>query len=453
MYHNYQSSLRDFWGFLRRVCALSLCALSTAAAGADSVTLAWDANPQPDIAGYRVKYGTVSREYTQTLEVGAATRATVADLAVGNTYFFAVTAYNAADMESKPSNEVSFTVPRFQNSTYNGLVTPDTGAETRGFFNFKITPTGLATGRAVLNGVVYTWLGAFDLQNHLNALIPRADGLGYLTLTLDIDEATDTVIGAISDDLFSATIHADRATFSATTNETPLKGRYTVAMDPNAEASAQPQGYGFATLKVSGNGRARLAGRLADGTKFTLGAFVSKDGRMPVSAALYHGGGYAFGEITFQETPDVSDASAVLLWSKPEKPDAARFTAGFTTELPLRAARYVYVPGLAILDGLVASGGKATLSFNGGDLPADGIVDRTVAILPTTNLTVVFPPNMEQISFVVRPETGMLSGLLTPLGEPTRPFKAILFQKGAGCAYGTFLSATQSGQVVLEPGE
>src|SRR6476619_3301703 len=129
MYHNYQSSFTGFWAFLRRLCALSLCAFSTAAAGADSVTLAWDANPQPDIAGYRVKYGTASREYTQTLEVGTATRATVSDLGVGTTYFFAVTAYNAADMESKPSNEVSFTVPRFQNSIYNGLVTPDTGTE------------------------------------------------------------------------------------------------------------------------------------------------------------------------------------------------------------------------------------------------------------------------------------------------------------------------------------
>jgi len=74
-----------------------------------SVTLAWDANSESDLAGYRVYYGAVSRTYGAPLDVPgtpAAPTFTVADLPAG-TWYFAVTAYNAAGLESGFSNEVS----------------------------------------------------------------------------------------------------------------------------------------------------------------------------------------------------------------------------------------------------------------------------------------------------------------------------------------------------------
>jgi Fibronectin type III domain len=78
---------------------------------AQSVTLAWDPNLDPTIAGYRLYYGTSSGVYTQQIEVGNTTATLVSNLADGQTYFFAVTAYNAAGAESTPSNEVSYTAP------------------------------------------------------------------------------------------------------------------------------------------------------------------------------------------------------------------------------------------------------------------------------------------------------------------------------------------------------
>jgi hypothetical protein len=78
---------------------------------AQSVTLAWDPNPDPAIAGYRLYSGTSSRIYTQQLEVGNTTTTLVSNLADGRTYFFAVTAYSTAGAESIPSNEVSYTAP------------------------------------------------------------------------------------------------------------------------------------------------------------------------------------------------------------------------------------------------------------------------------------------------------------------------------------------------------
>ena len=74
-----------------------------------SVTLQWDANPEPDIAGYTVYYGTASRTYPQSTNVGNVTLATVYGLTNGTTWFFAVTASNTNKLESDFSNEVTNT--------------------------------------------------------------------------------------------------------------------------------------------------------------------------------------------------------------------------------------------------------------------------------------------------------------------------------------------------------
>lgn len=76
-----------------------------------SVTLAWDANVEPDIASYRLYYGTRSREYSQSVDAGTGTTAKIEGLTCGAVYFFAVTAWNEAGLESGFSNEVEYLVP------------------------------------------------------------------------------------------------------------------------------------------------------------------------------------------------------------------------------------------------------------------------------------------------------------------------------------------------------
>lgn len=76
-----------------------------------SVTLAWDQNPETDIGGYIVYYGVSSRNYTNAVNVGNVTTNTVASLVDGVTYFFAVTAYNTNGLESDFSDEVSYARP------------------------------------------------------------------------------------------------------------------------------------------------------------------------------------------------------------------------------------------------------------------------------------------------------------------------------------------------------
>lgn len=82
--------------------------LPTSCWGDQSVTLAWDPNPESDLAGYIVYYGSASRNYTNAVNVGNITTNTVSGLVNGATYFFAVTAYNTNGLESDFSAEVSY---------------------------------------------------------------------------------------------------------------------------------------------------------------------------------------------------------------------------------------------------------------------------------------------------------------------------------------------------------
>jgi hypothetical protein len=90
-------------------CASILLLFATlAVAHARNVTLAWDPNTEPDLAGYRVYYGTESGVYSNTLDVGNATQVTISNLTTGIAYYFVVTAYNTLGIESLPSEQVSF---------------------------------------------------------------------------------------------------------------------------------------------------------------------------------------------------------------------------------------------------------------------------------------------------------------------------------------------------------
>lgn len=71
------------------------------------VLLSWDPNPEPDIAGYRIHYGTNSRVYPTILDVGNVTCTVVTNLTECTLYYFAATAYNTSALESDLSEEVS----------------------------------------------------------------------------------------------------------------------------------------------------------------------------------------------------------------------------------------------------------------------------------------------------------------------------------------------------------
>ena len=86
---------------------LLLAWLSDARA-ATSVTLAWDPSTDPTVVGYILYYGNYSENFSQSINVGGATSATVTNLTPGQTYYFVATAYNAAGIQSAPRTRLCF---------------------------------------------------------------------------------------------------------------------------------------------------------------------------------------------------------------------------------------------------------------------------------------------------------------------------------------------------------
>jgi hypothetical protein len=79
-----------------------------------AVRLEWNSVSEPNVNGYRVYYGTASRNYQQPFGQGAVsttTNYTVTGLAGPGRYFFAVTATNTLGKESGFSDEIFVDLP------------------------------------------------------------------------------------------------------------------------------------------------------------------------------------------------------------------------------------------------------------------------------------------------------------------------------------------------------
>ena len=90
---------------------LAILSLLVPAAHAGQVTVAWDANPEPEVAGYKIYYGTSPGSYTASLDAGDATSILISGLQDGATYFFSAVAYDTSHNESGFSNEITYAVP------------------------------------------------------------------------------------------------------------------------------------------------------------------------------------------------------------------------------------------------------------------------------------------------------------------------------------------------------
>ena len=94
-------------------------------AHAFQVTLAWDANYEPDLAGYKVHYGMISRNYEFNVDIGKNESVVISGLVMGKTYYFAVTAYDLDQNESDFSTEITYKVHGFKSSPWIQLLLLD----------------------------------------------------------------------------------------------------------------------------------------------------------------------------------------------------------------------------------------------------------------------------------------------------------------------------------------
>jgi len=105
-------------------------------AHAASVVLEWDRNSDGLTAGYYVYYGTQSRNYSGTVDVGTSTSAVVNLNDPSATYYFAVQAYSATGEKSPLSPEIAWNQDGSSAGGTPTSGTPTSGTPTSG------TPTG-----------------------------------------------------------------------------------------------------------------------------------------------------------------------------------------------------------------------------------------------------------------------------------------------------------------------
>jgi hypothetical protein len=128
--------------FEPRVVAIAITILSLLIGGealslAASVQVSWqapttnaDGTPLTDLAGYQVYYGPSSGNYTVTLDVGNTLSVSLSGLTAGQTYYFAVTAYDTSENESARSTEVSATPTEVPPGTFMDTTMADFSAGT-----------------------------------------------------------------------------------------------------------------------------------------------------------------------------------------------------------------------------------------------------------------------------------------------------------------------------------
>jgi fibronectin type 3 domain-containing protein len=89
----------------------SVLFFSVLSAQGATITFLWDANTEPDLAGYKLYQGTKTGDYAAAtpVELGNVTTHKLEDIADGQ-HFFVVTAVDADGNESGFSNEVTVTI-------------------------------------------------------------------------------------------------------------------------------------------------------------------------------------------------------------------------------------------------------------------------------------------------------------------------------------------------------
>ena len=90
---------------------LPILSFHTVPALSAGISLTWIANPNPAVVGYNIYYEGTSGVYTNMINVGNVTSATISGLVGGATYYITATCYDSFGDQSAFSNETSHTVP------------------------------------------------------------------------------------------------------------------------------------------------------------------------------------------------------------------------------------------------------------------------------------------------------------------------------------------------------
>jgi len=328
---------------------------------------------------------------------------------------------------------------------YSGLFYEPDGVRQRssGFFTLSVASRGTYSGKLRLGPNVCSFKGQFGADLRATNFVARG-AASALTLELSLGTGlqAEQISGRLTDGQWSAVLLGDRAVFGKRTLLAPFAGRYTLFVPGTEDDPTLPGGEGFGTVYVKADGNVAFAGALADGTKVTQSAPVSRAGHWPLYVPLYRGQGSLVSWVTFTNQPG-SDCGGVLSWIKPADVTAAYYPRGFHYVSQAEGSAYVAPLGATTpLQNLTT----ASVAFWGGNL-GPGFTNR-VTLAPGGRL---MNASSNALSLTFSPSNGGLNGRVTdPVTGRGWSFKGAVFQK-RNVAYGFLLATNQASHVLLSP--
>jgi len=338
----------------------------------------------------------------------------------------------------------------FVKGTYNGLFYQGqsdgviTGADSASSGSFKLTTTtkGKYTGALQLGSTRYSLSGQFATNGvaSTKTVTNRNHSSVQVDMAITPDntaEVTGTVsIVTTNGDTPSSDLVAYLATFDGRINVPSQQGLYTMVI-PGTDDPSGPGGDSYGTVSVSKAGAVRVAGALADGTKFSQSSFLSPDGQGPLFVPLYSGQGLLLSWIALGQ--EGNDLSGDMSWIKPVLPKAKYYPGGFMENPTAFGSRYVHPPK-----------GTAVLPFNVGEIVlSGGDLSETLTYPVTLNFNnSVSGTNHTSVGISL--QSGLFSGhVVNPATKKSLSFNGVVLTN-AGYGDGYFLGTNLSGQVLFQ---
>ena len=326
---------------------------------------------------------------------------------------------------------------------YNGLFHEADGFRfgTSGSFKLVVTGKSAYSGSLVSGGKAYSVSGKFNPDGTATNLVVRR-GTNALLVTWMLDLGSlDNVTGTVNGGNWEADLSGDRAVYNAKTNPARQAGKFTFTIAGQPGATGEPEGDGFGTAIVDGNGKVKVSGTLAEGTKFTQSATLSADGRWPLFASLYASKGAVVSWMSF-DSMQTNQFGGVLNWFNPPLPASKYYTNGLGITNVVAGSRYAVPIGatnriLSITDGsVIFSGGNRLASIT------------NAVILGLSSKVTNASPNKLTLSFTL--SSGLFSGTLIETGTVKKVvFKGAVLQS-LNSGSGFFLGTNQSGRVSFQ---
>jgi uncharacterized delta-60 repeat protein len=313
--------------------------------------------------------------------------------------------------------------------SYSGLFSDLDGLapESSGSLSLTAARSGSFSGTLHLGLSRCSFSGKFDASGAASCRVSRGK-TSALSLALQLDAAG--LSGSIDSGAWTAEISAVRCQASAAAQA----GQYTLIFPGSYAPTTEPCGHGYGTVTVDAAGRISLAASLADSTKATQSAQLTRTGLWPLYLPLYNGSGMLLSWLTFS-----NGITGEVAWYKPSLAQEKYFTNGFSLQTAAWGSRY-QAPAWK----------HRILNFTNGTLllkaaTADAAT-QSIALDSQNHLAF---PTWKRGSLTFKTATGEFSGsVYEPQFGRTLPVQGVVLQNSAA-ACGYFLTRTNHGGIVF----